>query len=154
MWKKIKKFIIGNNSSNNILVGRDYITKIFINESTEKTNKFETRKDMAIEIKSLLIENKTVWQNCGPESQIAKENPLSNSYEDWNLKKQKIIIPNNKKIIKIIKQNNKLFEIRDYITSCEFIDHAESFETGSYLKLENQKQFPKQFEEVIDKYVL
>lgn len=104
-------------------------------------------------IKMLLIENYRIFINYGPKSDISKTNPLSNAYEIWQIRKKEKIIPNNSKIIKLIDENKEIFDIDEYEICCEFIDHAECFEKSCYIVIENIKEFPNRFEEVINKYV-
>lgn len=104
-------------------------------------------------IKRLLIENHRTFIEYGPRSENAKNNPMSNIYEIWKIRKGEKIVPNNSKIIKLINENKELFDFGEYEACCEFIEHAEGFERSCNSVLENIKIFPKEFEEVIDKYV-
>lgn len=117
-----------------------------------KSKEYSNPRDMAIAIKKLLIENHRIWKGFGPESQKAKENPLSNLYQIWNLKKLTTIVPNNKEIVNIIKTHKEMFEVEDYEVCCEFIEHSYVFEQSCYSRIEDAKRFPKKFSEVINKY--
>lgn len=114
--------------------------------------KYSNKVEMAKAIKRLLIENYRIWLNFGPESVGALNNPLSNLYKIWGLRKLSTIIPNNRKIINIIKAHEDLFELEDLDNCFEFIEHAEVFENSCYSRIEGAKRFPKEFEEVINKY--
>lgn len=111
--------------------------------------KYTDKHVMFDDIAKLLIENKSVWSNFGPESDEAKSNPISNLYNIWVLRKIDTIIPNNRKIINIIKDNKQLFDTKEYSISCSFITHAEAFEQSNIKRLENVPRFPKEFEEMI-----
>ena len=104
------------------------------------------------EIKRLLIENHRIFIDYGPRSEIAIKNPLSNAYEIWAERKSERIIPNNEKIVNIINDNKELFTIDEYEVCYEFIEHANGFKKGCDLILEDVKQFPNKFNEVINKY--
>jgi len=118
-----------------------------------RAKRYPSSKEMAHAIKRLLIMNQKVWEEFGPESETALDNPGSNISEYWSLKKLSTIIPNNRKIIDIIKKHEDLFEIDDYEICIDFINHAELFEQNTYTILDKTKRFPKKFEEVISKYV-
>ncbi|AKN31872.1 hypothetical protein Ccar_13770 [Clostridium carboxidivorans P7] len=104
------------------------------------------------EIKRLLIENHRIFIDYGPMSEIALKNPLSNACEIWKERKHEKIIPNNEKIVNIIEDNKELFTIDEYEVCYEFIEHANGFKKGCNQVMEDVKQFPKNFSEVINKY--
>ena len=104
------------------------------------------------EIKRLLIENHTIFKNYGPKSEIAKKNPWSTAYYIWKDRKKERIIPNNEAIVSIIEDNKELFTIPEYEVCCEFIEHANGFKKNCEQPIEYVKQFPKKFNEVINKY--
>lgn len=104
------------------------------------------------DIKRLLIENNRIFINYGPKSEAALENPVSDVYEIWEERKREKIIPNNDKIIKIIEDNVELFTLDEYDICYEFIEHAKGFKRSCDSIMEDIKQFPKKFDEVISKY--
>lgn len=104
-------------------------------------------------IKRLLIENYRAFIEYGPKSDNAKNNPMSNIYEIWKIRKREKIVPNNAQIIKLINENKELFDFEEYEVCCEFMEHAKGFEKGCNSIIEDVKQFPAEFEEVINKYV-
>ena len=61
--------------------------------------KFATRRCLAVYVQRLLLQNYTVWKTCGPESDAAESNPLSNLAYIWSLRKLGTIIPNNRCIV-------------------------------------------------------
>lgn len=121
-------------------------------EAAFSVQKFESKKDMADAIKRLLIRNKRVWQNFGPESEEATRNPLSNMVELWNLRKLDTVVPNNRSIAKIIHDNEDLIDVDDLDACYQFVEHAAGFEQNCYDKVEGVKRFPQEFQEVIDRY--
>ncbi len=56
----------------------------------------------------ILIENRYIWATVGPESDLAKQNPGSNAYKIWHMRRLDTIIPNNKRIVNLISANRKL----------------------------------------------
>ncbi|URT70940.1 HNH endonuclease [Cytobacillus firmus] len=117
------------------------------------TIRYSSINDVAKAIKRILIKNQKVWEEFGPESNRAKENPLSNISNYWDLIKLSVIVPNNKKIISLIEAHEDIFEFDEYAVCVDFIVHAELFEKSCYTVIENTKRFPQKFTEVIDRYV-
>ncbi|SMN17239.1 hypothetical protein CRYPD_99 [uncultured Candidatus Thioglobus sp.] len=116
------------------------------------SEKYETKQELAKVVKRILIQNYRIWKSCGPESDEAKRNPMSNFVEVWNFRKLDTIVPNNRRIINIINGNNDLFEMEDLDVSYHFIEHAEGFERNCYSRTEGVSLFPAGFEEVINNY--
>ena len=79
---------------------------------------------------------------------------MSNLVEIWNLRKLDTIVPNNRKIINIIESNIELIDIGEIESCYGFIEHAEGFERNCYERTEGVLRFPKDFEEVVNKYVI
>ncbi len=114
--------------------------------------RYADRTQLATTIKRLLIANKAAWQQFGPDSKEAIRNPLSSSHKIWTLKKLSTIVPNNRKIICIIERNQDLFDMKDFPSCMDFVQHAEGFEGNCYIRAEGIPRFPTSFEEVIDRY--
>ena len=64
------------------------------------TPSFTTRCCLATYVQRLLMQNHMVWKTCGPESDAAQANPLSNLAHIWSLRKLDTVVPNNRRIIK------------------------------------------------------
>lgn len=114
--------------------------------------RFPDRYQLAVAIKRLMIKNKSAWQQYGPESEEAIRNPLSNLYQVWTLRKLDTLIPNNRRIIRMIEQNQDYFDLGDYNACTQFIEHAEGFEHNCYVRTEGIPRFPTDFEKVINRY--
>jgi hypothetical protein len=114
--------------------------------------RYSDRLQLAVAIKRLLLKNKIAWEQYGPGSQDAKNNPMSNMHEIWTLRKLDTIVPNNRQIVLMIEQNKDYFEIADYKTCVHFIEHAEGFERDCYVRTESVPRFPIDFERMIDRY--
>ena len=124
-----------------------------IAQSLASNQKYSVLEEACDKIAKLLIENKTVWEECGPDSVYAKRDPnSSNMAEYWKLRKLCTIVPNNKKIVNIIKANNDLFDIDFYSLASEFIEHANNFEQNCYDRIDCAKQFPIEFERKVFYY--
>lgn len=114
--------------------------------------KFPTKQSLGSELKKLLMENKAAWRQYGPESEEALRNPLSSLSELWKLRKLDTIVPNNRRIINLIKINRDLIQASDYSCCAAFEQHAEGFERNSYVRTEGVQKFPEEFERLIDRY--
>lgn len=114
--------------------------------------RFSRREELAVAIKRLLISNKGTWQHYGPDSEEATRNPLSNMHTVWELRKLDTIVPNNRRIIRMIETNKELFDIKDYEICAQFVEHAEGFERNCYSRTEGVPRFPVDFEMVINRY--
>jgi hypothetical protein len=98
------------------------------------------------EISTLLIENKSIWNLWGPESNFAKQNLLSNTVEFWQFRKLDKIIPNNNKIINLIEKSIYLLNRNQKEIFYSFKQHAEGFERNTYERMDFYPQFPIAFE--------
>jgi hypothetical protein len=115
--------------------------------------RFGDRRQMAEAMKRLMIKKKTAWKQYGPESDEAIRNPLSNLNAIWELRKLDTLVPNNRCLIQIIEQNERLFGIDDFATTRQFIEHAEGFERNCHVRTEGVPRFPINFDELVDRYV-
>jgi hypothetical protein len=115
--------------------------------------RYSDRRELAIAIKRLLLENHAAWKEYGPESEEAQRNPASNLANVWQLRKLDMVVPNNRRIIKLIQQNRDLIDLNDYSSCMAFVQHAEGFERNCYVRTEGVPRFPQDFERTIDRYV-
>lgn len=111
------------------------------------------KQDIFKECKILLAENKQLLMQYGPDSLLAKRNPLSDAVEIWKQKKKNLIIPNNHKIIKLFEDNYRLFSDLEIIYFERFKAHADAFEMNQGNRLDQNAvpQFPQEFEQIIYK---
>ena len=116
---------------------------------------FDTKEALFREIATVLIENRAIWEQWGPESYSAKKNPVSNAALAWQLRKVDGIIPRNARIVRLIESHSKFFPPKEYEVCCKFAQHAQAFERSAYDKLDvdAQPRFPREFQELIDRYV-
>lgn len=114
---------------------------------------FDTIGDLCDSILRILIENRSIWSQYGPESDVAIKNPLSNMSLYWNLRKIDTIVPNNNKICSIIDANKKLIPISMYEQCVLFKEHAKMFERNCYVVLDSTPRFPIGFEEEVKRNV-
>lgn len=115
--------------------------------------KYETIEELSKNVEKLLIENKSVWKELGPESIEAKSNPASNLKTFWDLRKLDTIVHNNSRIVFILRLNSELFNRQEYEECAQFILHADAFERNCYERTEGVPRFPQEFELMVNSHV-
>jgi hypothetical protein len=96
----------------------------------------------------MLLENKSLWENLGPNSDAARNNPNSNIQKVWELRKLDKVIPNNKIIQNTIQANIGLLDQEMLEAFTLFKLHASSFESSQYDRLDQYTLFPTKFAEL------
>ncbi|ARM34000.2 HNH endonuclease [Legionella longbeachae] len=107
--------------------------------------KLDTIDDLKYTIKNILTENQFFLKRLGPDSDAARDNPASNLYKIWELRKIDTLIPNNHRIINIIEANLNLLNHTQLNALYDFKVHATSFEENQYERLDNYPRFPQSF---------
>lgn len=113
----------------------------------------KNKDEVARRINELLIENKTIWETYGPESEAASQNPVSNAHKTWEARKKETVIPNNDKINSYIESNKSHFSEYELKICSKFKEHAEGFKISSVERKEDVPTFPTEFEGMIQSYV-
>lgn len=108
---------------------------------------FAEKADLNRAVRLLLAENYEVWRTLGPRSEVAGRSPASNSYRLWELRRVDKIIPNNRRIVNMVRANQKLLDEKQTVAFAEFANHAEAFEAHVYERCDSYPSFPKAFEE-------
>jgi len=115
--------------------------------------KYLSQKDLFIQIKKILIENKHLHDNFGPNSFVARRNPLSEFAKVWQIRKVATMIPNNTRIINIIEANIDWLSPEEYLVFVKFKHHAIAFENNTYERMDSEgvPLFPSEFNELVEK---
>jgi hypothetical protein len=109
----------------------------------------ESRDQLIRRVRGLLRENRTWWEQYGPESPAA-EHPLSEASDVWLAGVRRILIPNNWQIARLVERN------ADYLTEGElevvaaFKLHADAF-AGRHLGGEIDPyapRFPREMDDI------
>lgn len=110
------------------------------------------RKALFKEIDQLLEQNWAVFEQFGPQSLAARENPLSGAPDRWARRKQEVIIPNNRQICEVVEQNASLFNRDEYRVFLQFREHAEAFQENAVNRLDRQAapEFPPYFRTIVE----
>jgi HNH endonuclease len=111
---------------------------------------FPDRAGLAAYIQRLLIENHTCWATYGPESKEATRNSNSTAGRIWQFRKLSFIVPNNRRIILAIHANKQHFAPAEYALACQFVEHAEGFESNCTKPVEGVPRFPAGFGELFE----
>ena len=107
--------------------------------------RFKKREELFETVSKLLIENRSIWMEYGPESIPAQNDPGSNSYKIWDLRKLDTVIPNNNKVVNMIENNSGLLTAEEYQEFINFKMHTKSFEQNQYTRLDHYTTFPQSF---------
>ncbi|MXV19093.1 HNH endonuclease signature motif containing protein [Deinococcus xianganensis] len=108
---------------------------------------FGSLDDLKREIGFILLDNHQLYEEFGPKS-VAAQDPESNLWKMWSEVKEKSLVPNNKKIIKIIQGNLRLLGPEEAKLFFRFKAHADGFEKNQYSRLDSYPLFPAEFAEV------
>jgi hypothetical protein len=88
--------------------------------------RFGTRSELAAEVRRLLLENRAIHRQYGPESPEAGD-PLSTAAGTWRREALRVILPNNRRIIEISEANDELLDPADRDALARFKVHADGF---------------------------
>ncbi len=114
-----------------------------------KSSSIEKIKD---KIAIYLAENRQAWLQYGPLSDIAQKNPHSKElYAVWVSERLSTIVPNNRIIASLLKDNRNLFDKEYQAIISQFLAHVKSYEQWVKDEIPYQavKQFPVDFEQLI-----
>lgn len=112
---------------------------------------FTNKNDLYAFGQKRLAENRLIHQNVGPDSALAKNNPLTSGADLWIFRKLMMIIPNNRKIINAFMRNEALIPPEDWLIFVKFREHAEAFERSAYERLDDDvvPRFPIEFAKIM-----
>ncbi len=108
---------------------------------------YATFDEMRKPISLLLAENYMTWKTLGPQSDVAKTQPTSNAFDLWAMRRVDKIVPNNRRIVNIVRANTGLMSREQAVAFAEFVNHAESYEDHVYERRDYYPLFPEAFGE-------
>ena len=106
---------------------------------------FASRDELYQYALRVLSENRHIHRSIGPESAVAKDNPLTDASRLWDLRKCAVIIPNNRKITNAFEAHVGLVPLEDWKLFIEFREHAAAFEANTFERMEAVPRFPSAF---------
>ncbi len=112
-----------------------------------KVPRFDTLPELAGAIEKLLQENYFIWKKWGPDSALAEKNPFSSGARIWGLQKLSTVIPNNTRIVWLLRKHEKFIPTEHWKTCVEFVQHASAFEQNAYTRMDSEAvpRFPREF---------
>jgi hypothetical protein len=114
-----------------------------------KERVFRSDVELKQYVARLLVENKALWRNLGPNSPTAIADPGSNLHEVWTLRKLDTIVPNNSKIVNAVGANIDLLSADALEAFFDFKRHAAAFEQHQYRRQDSYPTFPVAFEQAM-----
>lgn len=109
---------------------------------------FSSAEDLISAVRLLLDENYKFFIQYGPLSDIARQNPSSNAYEVWEIGRASKLVPNNQRIMNMLKANENLLTPEQKAAVPDFIAHADGFAHHVLGRLDYYPLFPVNFKEV------
>lgn len=135
----------------------DVLLKMKIMHETNILKRLEVKEFATVEqvkdkIAIFLTENRHVWQQYGPLSDVAQKNPHSQEiYAVWTSARLSTIVPNNRIIARLLETNRNLFSRNEQAIISQFLSHVNSYEKWVQDEIPYQAvtRFPIDFEHLI-----
>jgi hypothetical protein len=116
-------------------------------DSWSEAQKMATTAALMKFIVEKLNENRHYFDEYGPKSKIARQNPGSSAHGVWTARKLDTLLPNNRKIVRALEANASLVPAEMESAVLKFKDHAASYQQHQYGRLDHYQLFPLEFEE-------
>jgi hypothetical protein len=119
-----------------------------------EAGKVPDRSSLALQIQALLEENYQVWTTYGPTSDIARKEPNNDAvHAVWTSERLSTIVPNNRKIAKLIGGHRNMFKSEEQAVVSAFLLHARSYErwVSDEITYVAVRRFPTEFGDLIRK---
>ena len=113
---------------------------------------FSSVEQIKDKIAIFLTENRQVWLQYGPMSEVARKNPHSEEiHAIWTSEKLSTIVPNNRIIANLLEANRNLFSKQEQSIISQFLYHVKSYEKWVHDEIPYQAvtRFPIDFEHLI-----
>ena len=111
---------------------------------------YTTSAEVAQEIQRLFIENRAHFEEYGPKSDAAVENPASTAHAIWVARKLDTILPNNRRIVSLMEKYSGIMPVAVVASFPQFKMHAVAFEGNQYNRVEKYPLFPISFSDAIE----
>ena len=109
--------------------------------------RYASNEELASAIIAILDENYVFFKEYGPKSDIAELSPASNVYNVWEIGRAAKLVPNNLRILNMLKTNGDLLTSKQKAAVPAFIAHAEGFAHHVHERLDHYPLFPAAFGE-------
>lgn len=112
---------------------------------------FDTRFDLRARVRQLLGWNKHLFDSYGPHSSIVVE-PMSDAAHTWARMTISDVVPNNRKVVALLRANEHLLTDAELETALRFRVHAEAFEYNrlSGNKMPDAPLFPTAMDNILN----
>ncbi len=135
----------------------DVLLKMKIMHEDSVTRRLEVKEFSSVEqlknnIAILLAENRQVWLQYGPLSDVAQKNPHDNQiHAIWTSERLSTIVPNNRIIANLLEANRNLFSKQEQAIISQFLSHVKSYEKWVRDEIPYQAvtRFPVDFERLM-----
>jgi hypothetical protein len=142
---------------NEIIYSADVLIKMKIMHEDNVSRRLDIKEFASVEqvkekIAIFLAENRHVWLQYGPLSDVAKKNPHSAEiYAVWTSERLSTIVPNNRIIAGLLEANRNLFGKQEQGIISQFLSHVKSYEKWVQDEIPYQAvtRFPVDFEHLI-----
>ena len=121
------------------------LERIDKNQSLSKVN-------ICKQILFLIDDNRTSWEQYGPLSDLARKQPENGAaHAVWISERLSVIIPNNRKIVDLLKEHRDLFALEEQPSVSKFLTHSRSYErwVNDEIPYAAVIGFPTEFAELI-----
>lgn len=111
-----------------------------------------TAMELARAILPMLEENRQSWAQYGPMSDLAHEQPHNEAaFAVWVSERLSVIVPNNRKIMGLLRENQTLLKPDEQKVAVAFLVHARSYENWveDRIPYAAVKRFPVEFDVLI-----
>lgn len=115
-------------------------------------NSILSKAHLAKEILMYLEENRHSWAQFGPTSELARKHPFDqNAHNVWLNERLSVIVPNNRRINRLLDKHKSLFDAKDMQTIFAFLIHFRTYEQWVHGEVQYNvvKRFPLEFDELI-----
>lgn len=119
-------------------------------DSWSTAPEYQTIGELAREILSILGENRAYFDEYGPRSQLAQDDPGSSTHAVWVARKLDTILPNNRRIVGMLEANASLIPEPLAGPERKFRLHVKGFEDNQYDRVEHYPLFPGDFQTVLE----
>lgn len=120
-------------------------------ENIFSVSQFEDKKSLKTVVMPIFLENQYIFDNYGPYS-VKASLPGEEAVGLWNRKVFDKVLPNNRKLVRYFKVNQRLFMAEELNVVYKFYNHCEEFE---YNKVSGDKnsfatKFPIEIYEILE----
>lgn len=112
----------------------------------------QTKMEIVRAIHMLLEENRQVWAQYGPQSDLARLQPYNEAaHAVWVSERLSVIVPNNRKIAALLRKHQELFAPTEQRAVSTFLMHARSYDqwVQDAIPYEAVMRFPVEFDDLI-----